>query len=598
MAAPVPRRLLRESAAARPHLALAGPLGVLAAALICAQAALLAQVIARAALHGATLAQLRGELIALAAVLAARAAVGAGFDLSGRLGAIRVMSELRRRLAHQLLALCPGGLTGEERTGELAAAAVQGVDALEAYFAGYLPQLVLATLVPLAVLAFASYTDPVTAGILALTIPILILFMVLIGKGAAAQTRRRWHALALLSAHFLDVVQGLATLRAHRREAAQARTLADVGERYRAETLATLRVAFMSALVLELCAMIGTALVAATIGVQLVAGDIGLQAGLAVLLLAPELYGPLRLVGQQFHSSAEGTAAAERIFAVLDRPPALTARPAPNCVANGGEEARRTSGRNGVRPVDGGGPASAATARPVPNPAHESLRLDHVGYEYPGRPGEVLHELDIELHPGEITALVGPSGAGKSTIARLLLRLADPTAGRVLCGATDLRDLPPDAWRAQVAWVPQRPLLFAGSVAENIRLAAPQASDAEVGRAARAAGAAEFVAALPQGMDTQIGDGARRLSAGQRERIALARAFLADAPLLVLDEPTAHLDADSAQAVGEVLGRLAHGRTTLLIAHDPALAERADRVLHLSDGRLVVPQSAPLAVVA
>ncbi|HVR05981.1 MAG TPA: thiol reductant ABC exporter subunit CydD [Solirubrobacteraceae bacterium] len=562
---PVTRRLLRESAAARPHLALAGLLGALAAALTVAQAVLLAEVIARAALNGATLSQLRGELIALAAVLAARAAVGAGFELSGRLGAIRVMSELRGRLARQLLQLCPGALGAEERTGELAAAAVQGVDALDAYFAGYLPQLVLTTLVPLAVLGFALHADPITAGILTLTVPILILFMVLIGKSAAAQTRRRWRALALLSAHFLDVVQGLPTLRAHRRAAAQAQTLAGVGERYRIETLATLRVAFLSALVLELCAMIGTALVAATIGVQLVAGDIGLQAGLAVLLLAPELYGPLRLVGQQFHASADGSAAAERIFAVLDRPPAL---------------------------------AADAADRAVPDPAHEPLRLEGVGYKYPGRPGEVLHALDLELRPGEITALVGPSGAGKSTIARLVLRLADPTTGRVLCGGRDLRELDPDAWWAQVAWIPQRPQLFTGSVAENIWLAAPNASDAEVLDAAEAAGAAGFVAALPQGMATQIGDGARRLSAGQRERIALARAFLADAPLLVLDEPTAHLDTDSAQVVGEALERLARGRTTLLIAHDPALAERADRVLRLDSGWLLAPEPAPLAVPA
>ena len=592
---PVPRRLLRESAAARPHLALAGLLGVLAAGLICAQATLLAQILARAALDGATLTQLRGELIALAAVLAARAAVGAGFELSGRLGAIRVMSELRGRLARQLLALCPGGLAGEERTGELAAAAVQGVDALEAYFAGYLPQLVLATVVPLAVLAFAAYADPITAGILALTVPILILFMILVGKGAAEQTRRRWRALTLLSAHFLDVVQGLATLRAHRREAAQAQTLADVGERYRAETMATLRVAFMSALVLELCAMIGTALVAATVGVQLVAGDIGLQAGLAVLLLAPELYGPLRLVGQQFHSSAEGSAAAERIFAVLDRPPALAGPPATS-------PDRGTGERGGAAPE----PADAVAAdhaipggtRLVPDPAHAPVRLQAVSYEYPGRPGEVLHELDLELRPGEITALVGPSGAGKSTVARLLLRLADPTAGRVLCGGQDLRELDPDAWRAQVAWVPQRPRLFAGSVAENIRLAAPRAGDAEVQRAAQAAGAAGFIDTLPQGMATQIGDGGRRLSAGQRERIALARAFLADAPLLVLDEPTAHLDADSARSVGEALEDLARGRTTLLIAHDPALADRADRVLQLRDGRILASDPQPLAGVA
>ncbi len=269
------------------HLALAGALGVLSAVLIVAQAALLAFVIERAAMDHATLASLRAQLIALAAVLCARALAGGAFELSGRWGAVRIMSELRGRLAQRLLVTSPERRPASGRTGELASTAVQGVDALESYFAGYLPQLVLATVVPLAVIAWAIALDPITAAILALTVPLLVAFMVLIGKGASAQARGRWQALALLGAHFLDVVQGLPTLRAYGREHAQERTLEEVGERYRAETMATLRVAFLSALVLELCAMIGTALVAATIGVQLVDGALGLQAGLTVLLLAP-----------------------------------------------------------------------------------------------------------------------------------------------------------------------------------------------------------------------------------------------------------------------------------------------------------------------
>ena len=320
------RRLLRETRAARPHLIAAGLLGALSAVLIVAQAALLAYVIDRAAVHHASPAAVTPQLICLGAVIFARACVSMGFELSGRIGATRVMSELRGRLARQLLLVCPGGRPADMRTGDLACAAVQGVDALESWFAGYLPQLVLAAVVPVAVLSWVFAVDPIPGAILLLTIPILIGFMVLIGRGAQAQTRARWRALALLSSHFLDVVRGLPTLIAHRRERAQAQTLTDVGERYRAETMATLRIAFMSAFVLELCAMIGTALVAATIGIQLVAGALTLQAGLTVLLLAPELYGPLRGVGQQFHAGAEGLTAAERLFEVLDRPPALSPR--------------------------------------------------------------------------------------------------------------------------------------------------------------------------------------------------------------------------------------------------------------------------------
>ncbi len=556
MPAPVDRRLIGESRAARTHLLAAGTIGVCSAALIVAQAALLAYVIERAAMAHATLSSLQSQLIALAAVLCARALATGAFELSGRWGAVRVMSELRGRLADRLLLESPERRPAAGRTGELAGTAVQGVDALEAYFAGYLPQLVLSCVVPLAVIAWVLALDPITAGILAVTVPILVAFMILIGKGARAQAEGRWRALSLLGAHFLDVVQGLATLRAYGREQAQEQTLAEVGERYRSETMATLRVAFLSALVLELCAMIGTALVAATIGVQLVEGDLGLQAGLTVLLLAPELYGPLRQVGQQFHASADAGSAYERIFAALDGPPAI---------------------------------ARAERPRPAPNPALEPVRFEGVGYEYPQRAGAVLSEIELELEPGRMLALVGPSGAGKSTLASLLVRLADPGAGRITCGGVDLREIDLDEWRSQIAWVPQRPTLFTGTVAQNVALYRPDAAPLEIDRAVAAAGARTLIAGLPDGMDTQLGEGARRLSSGQAQRIALARAFLADRPLLVLDEPTAHLDEDSALEVGEAIERLAHGRTTLLIAHQPAVAALADETLVIDGGRLDAP---------
>jgi thiol reductant ABC exporter CydD subunit len=551
------RRLWRETRAARPHLGVAGGLGVLTAGLILAQAALLAHVIAASAVHHVSLASLRGSLVALGAVLLVRALAGAGFELSGRLGAARVMSELRDRLVRHLLEARPGPGTGE-RTGELASAAVQGVDALEAYFAAYLPQFVLAAVVPVAVLAWIVPIDPVSAGILAATIPVLVVFMILIGKGAQAQTRRRWRTLSLLSAHFLDVVRGLTTLRLHRREDAQAATLAAAGDAYRRETMGTLRVAFLSALVLELCAMLGTALVAATVGIELVNGHLGLTAGLTVLLLAPELYSPLRQVGQQFHASADGLAAAERIFAVLDRPAA---------------------GRHG--------------ALPAPDPARHPVAFRRVSYAYPDRPGRAADGLDLVLAPGLVTAIVGPSGGGKSTIAALAAGLLTPTEGVVSCGGTDLAEIDPAAWRARVAWVPQRPHLFAASVADNIRLRAPGASDDEVRAAARAAGALAFAEALPDGLETPLGDGGRRLSAGQAQRIALARAFIRPTSLVILDEPTAHLDAASGRGVADAIDRLRRGRTVLLVTHDAALAERADTVFHLARGRLGAPP--PLA---
>ena len=546
------RRLLRSVGAARPALAATAVLAVAHAALLLAHAWLLADVLARAFLDRASLAELEGTLVALLAVWAARALVAALFELTGRLGALAVIGELRHRLAAQLLCGRPITAAGE-RSGELATAAVQGVDALEGWFARYLPQVVLSAIVPAAIVAFVALHDRAAAALLALTVPVLIVFMVLIGLSARHSVRSRWRALALLGAHFADVVRGLPTLRAHGRAAVQARAIAQISDRYRRATMATLRVAFLSAFVLELVAMIGTALVAATIGLQLVAGDLDLRVGLAVLILAPELYAPLRAVGQQFHASADGLGAAERIFAFLDEPASVRVPPAP---------------------------------LPAPDPGAEAVELHDVSYAYPGGRA-VLSGLSLRLEPGETVALTGPSGEGKSTLAALLLRLADPTAGSVTCGATDLRATDPDAWRARVAWMPQRPLIVAGSVADNVALGAPGAERAAIEQACLRARIADVVSRLPDGLDTRIGDGGRPLSAGEAQRIALARVLLRDAPLLLLDEPTAHLDATTAAEVDATIAAAARGRTTLLIAHRPRQALVADRVLELRDGRLV-----------
>jgi thiol reductant ABC exporter CydD subunit len=550
---PTGRRLLRSSGAARPALAITIGLALVAAALVLAQAWLLAGVIARAFLDGASLGQLRGTLVALVLVWSARAVVIAAFELTGRLGALGVIAQLRRRLAAQLLCGRPITAAGE-RSGELATAAVQGVDALEAWFARYLPQVVLSAVVPATIVVFLAAHDLVAAAVLALTVPVLIAFMVLIGLSARQRVRTRWRALALLGAHFADAVRGLPTLRAHVRADAQADVIADISDRYRQATMGTLRIAFLSALVLELVAMLGTALVAATVGLQLVAGNLDLRTGLAVLILAPELYAPLRAVGQQFHASAGGLGAAERIFAFLDEPATV---------------------------------ALPATPRAAPDPATCAIELQDVTFGYPGGGADVLRGLSLRIEPGETVAIVGSSGDGKSTLAALLLRLADPAAGAVTCGGIDLRDVEPDAWRAEVAWMPQRPIVVAGSVAENVALGAPLATRGEIERACVRAHAASFVARLPDGLDTRIGDGGRVLSAGEMQRIALARALLRDAPLLMLDEPTAHLDAATASAVDAAVQLAAHGRTTVLIVHRPELAAQADRILELRDGRLV-----------
>jgi thiol reductant ABC exporter CydD subunit len=400
--------------------------------------------------------------------------------------------------------------------------------------------------------------DLTSAGVMLLTLPLVPVFMWLIGRYTEERTRERWQALRLLSGHFLDVVRGLPTLQAFNRSRAQAQVLADVGERYRRTTMATLRVGFLSGSVLELAATLGVALVAVTVGVRLAGGSLGLQAGLTVLVLAPELYLPLRQLAAQFHASADGLAVAERMLELLDAPPAVAA---------------------GGRLVP-------------PTPREAPVRFEVVSFAYPSRPGLVLDAFDLQLLPGETVALVGPSGAGKSTVASLLLRFAEPSSGHVTVGGIDLAECRAELWRRLIAWVPQRPTIFRGSVLENIRLGDEGASDRAVREAAMLAGADRFIHSLPSGYETLVGDGGRALSAGERRRIALARAFVRDAPFVILDEPTADLDRVSADVVAEAVERLRVGRTVLLIAHRPELVEHADRVVVLGGGTVVREEAA------
>jgi len=550
------QRLLRRARPVRRLLTFDVGLGLAAAVLVLLQATLLARVVAQA-FAGAALRDVSRDLVLLALAFAGRGVLAWGFELAGRRAATSVLSELRLALVGRRLRDQPLALDGVE-AGEVAASAVQGVDGLEAYFARYLPQVVLASIVPLVVLAWVAAIDLTTAGVMFLTLPLVPVFMWLIGRYTEERTRERWQALRLLSGHFLDVVRGLPTLQAFNRSRAQAGVLAEVGERYRRTTMATLRVGFLSGSVLELAATLGVALVAVEVGVRLVGGGLGLQAGLTVLVLAPELYVPLRRLAAEFHASADGLAVAERMFELLDAPAAVAA---------------------GGRLVP-------------PSPREAPVRLESVSFAYPSRPGLVLDRFELELLPGETVALVGPSGAGKTTVASLLLRFAEPGCGRVTVGGIDLAECETELWRRQLAWVPQRPTIFRGSVLENIRLGDEGASDRAVREAAMLAGADRFIGSLPSGYETLVGDGGRPLSAGERRRIALARAFVRDAPLVILDEPTADLDRVSADVVAEAVERLRAGRTVLLIAHAPELVAHADRVVVLGGGTAVHEEAA------
>ena len=546
---PLDKRLLRRARSARRLLVADVALGLGTALLVVVQASLIAGIVTRA-FDGAPLREVSGKLVLLGLAFGARGVLAWGFEVAGRRAASSVLSELRLALVERRLRAQPAALDGAEG-GEIAAAAVQGVAGLEAYFARYLPQVVLAAIVPVVVLGWVATIDLGSALLMLITLPLVPLFMWLIGRYTAERTRERWLALRLLSTHFLDVVRGLPTLRAFNRSRAQATTIAEVGDRYRRAAMGTLRVGFLSGSVLELAATLGVALVAVTVGVRLADGGLGLQAALTVLILAPELYAPLRQLGAQFHASADGLAVANRMLSLLESPPA---------VATGG---RLVS----------------------PSPAEAPVRLERVSFAYPSRPDLVLDALDLELLPGETLALVGASGTGKSTVANLLLRFADPLEGRITVGGFDLAECRTDVWRRLLAWVPQHPTIFRGTVADNIRLGAPRASAVRTREAAMLAGADRFVRALPLGYETVVGDGGRPLSAGEQRRIALARAFLREAPFVILDEPTADLDGVSADVVAEAVERLRPGRTVLLIAHRAELVHHADRVFSLDDGR-------------
>lgn len=555
---PIDPRLVRYAQATRLFLAAVVALGLVGAALVIAQAMLIAEIVVGGFEDGLTVTELRAPLLLLATVAVGRALVAWLTELAAHRASAAVKAELRGRLLERATQLGPGWLSGQ-RTGSLVALATRGVDALDDYFARYLPQLGLAVVVPVAVLARIVTEDWVSAAIIVVTLPLIPLFMILIGWATQSRMDRQWQLLSRLSGHFLDVVAGLPTLKVFGRAKAQAESIRTITSQYRRATVRTLRIAFLSSFALELLATLSVALVAVTIGMRLVHGELDLYTGLVVLILAPEAYLPIRQVGAQYHAAAEGLSAAEEIFAVLETEP-------------------RGTGTEDV-------------------PDSTRLELEGVTVRHEGRTEPSLDAVSLTVEPGETVALVGPSGVGKSTLLNVVLGFAVPDEGRVRVGGRDLAELDPERWRSRIAWVPQRPHLFAGTIAENVRLARPDADDAAVVAALRDAGAYDFVVELPDGERTLLGEDGAGLSAGQRQRLAIARAFLADRPLLLLDEPTASLDGETEAGIVDAVRRLAAGRTVLLVVHRPALLAVADRVVTL-EPRAAEAQGPAASVVA
>ena len=532
--------------------------------LIVFQARILSRIVNLVYIAQSELPDVSDLLFVLLALIIIRGALIWGSDFAASHLAVRIKTALRIRLFKHLMWLGPGYLKQASdnkgvRTGELVNVVNEGVETLHAYFSQYLPQLAFAVLVPLTILAVILPVDTLSGLVMFFTAPLIPIFMVLIGDLANTLTRRQWSTLSRMSAHFLDVLQGLTTLKIFGRSRAQIRVIAQIGERYRSTTMDVLRVTFLSALVLEWVATLSTAVVAVEIGLRLLYGRLTFEEAFFVLLLTPEFYLPLRMLGIRFHAGMAGVAAADRIFEILAIQPTIP------------QPVEETKAPPGFK--------SRIPSEPV------SISFEDIQFAYPGGQ-DVLRGITFSIPAGEMVALVGPSGAGKSTIADLLLGFIQPQHGQILINGQPIGSIQTNDWTSQVSWVSQDPYLFDASVADNIRLGNPHASQEDVIEAAKNAYAHEFIVDLPDGYCTQIGERGARLSAGQAQRLALARAFLMEAPILILDEATANLDPGTTSKIQAATQILITDRTALVIAHRLNTIQNADQIIVIDQGQV------------
>ncbi|MDR1294744.1 MAG: thiol reductant ABC exporter subunit CydD [Bifidobacteriaceae bacterium] len=552
---PLDPRLLRHARAARSYIVLTAVSGAATAGLVVTQALLIASILGPLAEGTAALATLVGRLVAVLAVAGGRGLVAAAQERYSHRAATNVIADLRGQILTHAVALGPRWRS-QDRAAGVAALTTRGLDALDAYFSKYLPQLLMVLTVTPALLIVVATMDWISAVTMLVTLPLVPIFMILIGKTTAEISARRLTAMTTLGARVLDLMSGLPTLKALGRETGPSARVRDLSEAHARTTFGTVRVAFLSGAALELVSTLSVALVAVPIAMRLVFGDMPLTVAIAILIMAPEVYFPVRAVGTHFHASANGLAAANQAFEIL------------------------------------GTPAPTRGTQPAPDLAHSRIVIDAVSVRAPGRPAFTPAGLSVTLRPGSVTALVGPNGVGKSTAIGVLLALIPPDRGSVMAvddaGVHDLADISPSAWWAQIAWVPQRPALLPGTVWQNLtgdfsRGSEPHgAALATANDAATRAGFAQVLASLPDGWGTAIGHGGVGLSVGQGQRLAFARALLQDRPLVVLDEPTAHLDSATSATVLATIEDLARrGRTVLVVAHQASLIATADTVVEV-----------------
>jgi len=566
----VPPELAERVPAIRSATAGALVVGALIAVSIVVQAVALATAIDRSILHHSALAAVGPELITVALAVVARAVLTLLGEHLARRSAESVVAVLRGQLLRHVLALGPAWLAGE-RPGELSLTATRGLRSLHTYFARYLPQAAMAAVVPLVLLIWVATQDWLSLVVVVALVLAVPVTMIYFGREANRRTARQWRRLGSLAGRFLQLIEGLPTLRAFGRDGYGRREVIESSEGVRVATMRTLRVAFLSALAMDLIAGFGVGLVAMVLGLRLLWGELSLHTALAVLLVAPEIFIPLRRAGAEFHASTEGQAAATRVLEVLALAPDAPVEPDGPTGQDAPAESRAGSAPEPRHPVD--------------------LRIEGLRVEYDDRAAPALSAFTLHASPGSRIALVGPSGAGKSSVFDALLGFAPRAAGTMTIDAREASEVPAQAWRAHFSWVPQRPYLFTASMAENLRLGAGAATNEALLAVCEAVGLDGLVAHLPRGLETPLGQDGLTLSAGERQRVALARALLCPAPILLLDEPTASLDPPAIIRIAGAIEPWLAGRTVIVAAHQPLLLPHFDVVCEVATSPLtaVIP---------
>jgi len=528
-------------------------LGILAAGMIVVQAYYLSQVIDSAFIQKSGMEKLFPLFALFALVSTLRMVFNWASHTEANRGTLIIREKIFTRLTSTVAALGPL-YTKSVQSGRLSTTLLKGVEALDAYYSQYIPQIFFALFTPLLIVSAIFPRDPISGGILLISAPLIPFFMIVIGKSASAMTEKQWKTMSRMSGYFLDVLQGLPTLKLFAQSTRQHNAIKEAGETFRQATMRVLKIAFLSSLTLELVGTIGIAIIAVGVGLRLMAGQLTFQHAFFVLLLTPDFYLPLRQLGTKFHAGMEGVSASKEIFAILDQ----------NLPVSGEQAASPVKEIAGTRPI----------------------LFSDVTYTYPESSQPALEGINATIPAGKTTAIIGPSGSGKSTLINLLLRFQEPGKGRITIDGNPIHAIPLEEWHKQISWVPQHPYLFNATLRENILLARPNASAAEMQAALHKTGLTAFVSALPQGLDIMIGEQGARLSGGEAQRVALARAFLKNAPLLVLDEPTSHTDPELEAVLRSSIQELMKGRTSVIIAHRLETIRSADQIIVISQGKI------------